>query len=73
MYSDYLPQHGKKSLIIIDRHLAWSPLQEVGKKEGAQGLISALKTNHTTLGVNVEIPQTALPPAGPQTLPPAWQ
>ena len=55
VYSDYLTQHGRKFPIIFDRHLAWSSVHDVGMKEGAQGLISALKTNHTTFGISVEI------------------
>jgi hypothetical protein len=64
VYSNYLAQHGSKSLITIDRHLAWRPVHGVRKKEGALGLISALMSNNTTFAVNMEIasdsPDTSL-------------
>ena len=53
--SENLTQYGRKFLIIIDRHSAWSSVYNVGKKEGAQGLTSVLNTNHTTFGIRMEI------------------
>jgi hypothetical protein len=35
--------------------LAWSSEYDVGEKEGAQGIISALKTNNANFGISVEI------------------
>ena len=34
VYSDYLARHSRKSLIIVDKHSAWSSVYDVGKKEG---------------------------------------
>ena len=55
VYSDNLTLYARKFLIIIDRYSARLSVYDVGKKEGAQGLISALKTHFTTFGISMEI------------------
>ena len=53
--SDYMTLYGRKFLIIVDRYSGWLSVYDVGKKEGAQGLISALKTHFTTFGISIEM------------------
>ena len=55
MYSDYLTLYVRKFLIIIDRHSAGVSVYNVGEKQGAQGLISGLKTHFTSFGSSMEI------------------
>ena len=52
---DYPTPHDRKSPIIFNRHSAWLSVHGVGEEEGAQGLISTLNTNHTTLNIRAEI------------------
>ena len=53
VYSNYL--YVRKFHIIIDRHSARVSMHDVGENEGAQGIISALKTHFTTFGSSMEI------------------
>ena len=55
VYSDYLTLYGRKFLIIIDRHPAWLSVYDLGEKDGAHGLTSALKTHFATFGISMEI------------------
>ena len=48
-------QYSRKLLIIVDRHSAWSPEHNGGRKEGTQGLISALNTHLANFGISTEI------------------
>ena len=53
--SDYLTLYGRRFLIVVDRYSGWLSVYDVGKKEGAQGLITALKTHFTTFGISLEV------------------
>ena len=53
--SDYLTLYGRRFLIVVDRYSGWLSVYDVGKKEGAQGLISALKTHFSTFGISMEV------------------
>ena len=46
---------GTTALIVVDRYSGWLSVYDVGKKEGAQGLISALKTHFSTFGISMEV------------------
>ena len=47
--------YGRKFLIVVDRYSGWLSVYDVGKKEGAQVLICALKTHFTTFGISMEV------------------
>ena len=53
--SDYFSLHGRKYLIIVDRYSGWLSVYDTGKTDGANGLISALKTHFSTFGISTEV------------------